>query len=915
MTNNDSPKRIGVEGHWVQFIDRQGNEGASGKQDEGHDDRLTHCDVTSDHLEDLEVDSMLRQLARCESEEPGEFADDVLAQLGFHTTQDGKRIRSRDRLPVPDPIFETEPETDSATPPASQVARGFTSIFTQRSRTLKSVTIVACLMLAILVGVFSMNDFGDDDPHRVASESTGDSTARADHPDEASKSDNRTDPDQLANAETPKNADPSNPTEPVNDETDQTGVAAPQIAKGGTGSSVGLPPTPNQHWTLAIDFDEYGMGKMRVNDKELPTIAFRGNTRTLLNQIGNAVEQRFQMLQPRLGSEIGGTISINRQEFPFPNPSSMERAVRDATRFANEMELKPLGQAQLLRSRTQHIARQDFRKFVADDEGSNASSPTRFGFATLDEAASIQSAITVTEQFLRGWAVLVRDWKKENQLRDDYVFENLVSPDSQSLASISHAEFNRFVDQGLLNVPDVAPHALNPDSRIQRLSNTDLRSRLRQSTRAFDLFRDRDEFLEAERFVRKNDRRGVSANVARLKEALKKAEKEVVKWNSQPAEDPDVATQLKKAQDEFVKASKALSQYVEGHGVEPLKGLLADRPELNELPLVMGDDCYLDSGNGESLKRVSENLGRALANFDGFASRDKSNNDTWRYLVLKNAIDQGLRRDSNDQILRTMDQILQIDHPRLRMELIEFLRDSGDEEAIDLLARRAKYDLAPEIRYAATEALAEFDAESTRKHLLEGLKYPWAPVAQHAAEALVQLKDDGAIDSLVQLLREPSPTIPVKGDDGQYFKREVVAINHLNNCLLCHAPSTGLADNGRALIPNSERPLTRSYYEGTNGAFVRADTTYLRQDFSVMQPVSSPREWPEEQRFDYVVVNRKLTNEQARSEFANVRRAPNIHREAVLFALRKLTGETPKSDSYAAWAAVAVKYKKEHGIK
>ena len=47
-------------------------------------------------------------------------------------------------------------------------------------------------------------------------------------------------------------------------------------------------------------------------------------------------------------------------------------------------------------------------------------------------------------------------------------------------------------------------------------------------------------------------------------------------------------------------------------------------------------------------------------------------------------------------------------------------------------------------------------------------------------------------------------------------------------------------------------PTSPQYYDG-DGIFVRADVTYLRQDFSVMQSVENPGKWPALQRFDFLV--------------------------------------------------------------
>jgi len=81
--------------------------------------------------------------------------------------------------------------------------------------------------------------------------------------------------------------------------------------------------------------------------------------------------------------------------------------------------------------------------------------------------------------------------------------------------------------------------------------------------------------------------------------------------------------------------------------------------------------------------------------------------------------------------------------------------------------------------------------------------------------------------------------------------------------------------------------------------FVHADETYLRQDFSVPQPVTNPSPWPAFQRFDYLVRTRALTFEEEIFGKVNEPMAGR-HRQAILFALRELTG-TDAGRTATAW--------------
>jgi hypothetical protein len=82
--------------------------------------------------------------------------------------------------------------------------------------------------------------------------------------------------------------------------------------------------------------------------------------------------------------------------------------------------------------------------------------------------------------------------------------------------------------------------------------------------------------------------------------------------------------------------------------------------------------------------------------------------------------------------------------------------------------------------------------------------------------------------------------------------------------------------------------------------YVRAEVTYLRQDFSVTQPVEAADPWPTQQRFDYLVSERPVNaRDQIREDTAKEgdesRPGPAAssypQRESVLFALRALTGK------------------------
>src|SRR5262249_19109870 len=86
-----------------------------------------------------------------------------------------------------------------------------------------------------------------------------------------------------------------------------------------------------------------------------------------------------------------------------------------------------------------------------------------------------------------------------------------------------------------------------------------------------------------------------------------------------------------------------------------------------------------------------------------------------------------------------------------------------------------------------------------------------------------------------------------------------------------------------------------------SGAFVRADITYLKQDFSVPLQVPKPGRWPAVQRFDFFVRERRATARDLREGLARTAAGTSDHHQAACFALRELTGLKPRQEGVAAW--------------
>jgi len=247
-----------------------------------------------------------------------------------------------------------------------------------------------------------------------------------------------------------------------------------------------------------------------------------------------------------------------------------------------------------------------------------------------------------------------------------------------------------------------------------------------------------------------------------------------------------------------------------------------------------------------------------------------------------------------DDGLSTLGQILQVEDEASRRVFVKRLTKVTGAKTSVLLARLALFDLSGTIREEAIGALKDRPRADYRQMLLDGLRYPWPPVAAHAAEALAALKDRDSLARLAAMLDEPDPCAPARDKNNKWVVPEVVRINHLRNCLLCHPPSSSVKDPMRAVVPTPGQTLPRVYYSSSEGDFVRADVTYLRQDFSLIERVAKPDKWPEWQRFDYLIRTRELTAEELAAHKGKARKSASSsypQKEAVLFALRELTGQ------------------------
>ncbi|HRX78128.1 MAG TPA: hypothetical protein P5307_03655 [Pirellulaceae bacterium] len=319
---------------------------------------------------------------------------------------------------------------------------------------------------------------------------------------------------------------------------------------------------------------------------------------------------------------------------------------------------------------------------------------------------------------------------------------------------------------------------------------------------------------------------------------------------------------------------------------------LANPSDLVGLPIVGEDQCHKSVEAVKELARVSR--GMAAANRERFAQ--PSSFSLSHEMGVEDAVFKFIDESRFDSTsVSPLVQILQVGSLGVRMMLVETLSGIEGPEASRALADRAIFDLSQNVRAAAIDKLKHRERTDYRQRFLQALRYPLPAVAFRAAEVLVVLDDAEALPYLEGLLDEPDPSAPHIAGDGTIQKTEVVRVNHLRNCLLCHPHSVSRNDLVRGAIPTPGQQLSRGYGRSTSGDAVRAEVTYLRQDFSVMQYVRDSGQWPDTQRFDFLVRTRPLTEDERRADAALDSVDTNAvgsypQREAVLLAIKGLRG-------------------------
>jgi hypothetical protein len=334
---------------------------------------------------------------------------------------------------------------------------------------------------------------------------------------------------------------------------------------------------------------------------------------------------------------------------------------------------------------------------------------------------------------------------------------------------------------------------------------------------------------------------------------------------------------------------------------------LAAAEHVRGLPLLMGDDCTSGQAFAKQREKLSVYLRRSL--FLGAETKAEvkferlgqfgSDYDYFEGQSVRGEDSIAAEFQKPEQVA-IFEQLFQVESGNHRDVLINLLGQIEGPQATQALARRALFDVDPAIRTAARRALQGRDSGAYRQIVARGLKYPWAPIAREAQRVDAQMRAAAVAETTTSNMPAEPSTNQRVGDlstlltDSAHVSKpyraplhgwvvdELVKVNHLRNCVMCHAVSHDPNDPMRGPIPTPGQKLPQVYYsERSRGDFVRADVVYLRQDFSVMLPVEDADPWPVMQRFDFFVRTRPATAEElAGDDRGRLRQSPLLERRA-----------------------------------
>ncbi|HEV3385655.1 MAG TPA: HEAT repeat domain-containing protein [Gemmata sp.] len=364
-----------------------------------------------------------------------------------------------------------------------------------------------------------------------------------------------------------------------------------------------------------------------------------------------------------------------------------------------------------------------------------------------------------------------------------------------------------------------------------------------------------------------------------------------------------------------------------------MTALLENRDDLAGLPFAMGDDCRTSVERTKQFTQAVASVRRALANPNGeiFQTEGRPsapfqpgtvtsvpqgvNGNTptfWSQyrIICENEDAAQVRADKTkcEQVtlarIAALMQLLAPETPEIRLGMVKYLTSIPLVEATKALARLAIFSPEDEVRFAAIDALKVRREKDYTEIFVQGLRYPWPAVAKRSADAIARMGRSDLIPELVAVLASEDPRMPTtKSEDSKQVPtiREMVKVNHHRNCMMCHAPGNPSNVSSNAItaeVPIPGQPLPsqfEGYRQSSFDLMIRVDVTYLRQDFSALLPVADAHPWPDLQRFDFFIRERKLTSEEADiykvKLTAKEEGVLSPYHKAALAALRELTGK------------------------
>jgi hypothetical protein len=320
--------------------------------------------------------------------------------------------------------------------------------------------------------------------------------------------------------------------------------------------------------------------------------------------------------------------------------------------------------------------------------------------------------------------------------------------------------------------------------------------------------------------------------------------------------------------------------------------------DLAGLPFQSGGDALLSKERAEAMNALSKDLREMIQKCTREGDVRPNTEDLFNALARDGKGAAG-KRDrkiwATAEAVPCIQQMLQPENREIRRMSCSLLSGLEIPEATEALVKWAVFDSDPGNRAAAVAALKKRNRKEVCGLLTTFLRYPWPRAVEHVCEALIALDCLDAIPQLAQAFEQPDPDAPFRlelpGVSKSIYVREMVRVNHLRNCVMCHAPSFAQTDLVRGAVPDPNQPLpspSQPTYYSQGSQFVTASVTYLKQDFSMFQPVANPGKWPEHQRYDYLVAIRPVT---AAPPTATSENSP--YRQAIAIAIEKLSSHNP----------------------